>query len=66
MKGAFEVIDSRQVTFLEATEALCDFCNHQFLLNEPLDVVLLQFRFLEWEWEKSKEGEREINIMAKT
>ena len=26
MKGAFEVIDSRQVTFLEATEALCDFC----------------------------------------
>lgn len=47
MKGDFEVIDSRQVTFLEATEALCDFCNHQFLLNEPLDVVLLQFRFLE-------------------
>ena len=47
MKGAFEVIDSRQVTFLEATEALCDFYTHQFLLNEPLYVVLLQFRFLE-------------------
>ena len=47
MRGTCEVTDSRQVTLLEAREALCDFYNHQFLLNEPLYVALLQFRFLE-------------------
>lgn len=46
-RGTCEVTDSSQVTFLEAREALCDFYSHQFLLNEPLYVALLQFRFLE-------------------
>lgn len=64
MRGTFEVIESRQITFLEARKALCDFCYHYFSLNEPLCVALLKFRFLEWEWEKEKEIE--INIKSRT